>query len=88
MAQFFQIHQTHPQERLIQKAVKILEAGGIIVYPTDSTYAFACHIGEHSALERLRSLRQLSQKHFFTLICRDYPTSHDTQGLAIGPFVL
>ncbi len=71
MAQFFQIHPTHPQERLIQKAVKILEAGGIIVYPTDSTYAFACHIGEHSALERLRSLRQLSQKHLFTLICRD-----------------
>ncbi|MBN2887173.1 MAG: threonylcarbamoyl-AMP synthase [Chromatiaceae bacterium] len=71
MAQFFQIHPDNPQPRLIRRAVDILLDGGVIVYPTDSSYAFGCQLGEKSAMERIRRLRQLDDKHLFTLICRD-----------------
>ena len=57
MAQFFAIHPTHPQQRLIKRAVDILRKGGVIAYPTDSCYALGCHIGDARALERLRKLR-------------------------------
>jgi len=65
------IHPTHPQERLIQKAVDILKRGGVIVYPTDSGYALGCQIGDKEALERIRCIRQLDENHHFTLMCRD-----------------
>ena len=65
------IHPKHPQERLLRKAVKALEAGGVIVYPTDSGYALGCQIGDKSALDRIRQLRQLPPDHHFTLMCRD-----------------
>jgi len=71
MAQFFQIHPDNPQPRLIRRAVDILLDGGVIVYPTDSSYAFGCQLGEKSAMERIRRLRQLDDKHLFTLVCRD-----------------
>lgn len=71
MAQFFQIHPDNPQPRLIRRAVEILLAGGVVVYPTDSSYALGCQIGEKSAMERIRRIRRLDDKHNFTLVCRD-----------------
>lgn len=71
MAQYFQIHPNNPQPRLIRRAVEILQQGGVIVYPTDSSYALACRIDAIKALERIRRIRQLPEKHNFTLVCRD-----------------
>ncbi len=71
MAQYFQIHPTHPQSRLIKRAVEIVRSGGVIVYPTDSSYALGCHLGDKGAMERIRRLRRLDDRHNFTLVCRD-----------------
>ncbi len=71
MAQFFDIHPHNPQPRLIRRAVDILLDGGVIVYPTDSSYALGCQIGAKEAMERIRRLRKLDEKHNFTLVCRD-----------------
>ena len=71
MAQFFQIHPDNPQSRLIRQAVDIIRAGGLIVYPTDSTYALGCQIGDKKAQDRIRRLRRLGERHNFTLVCRD-----------------
>lgn len=71
MAQFFQVHPENPQPRLVRRAVEILLEGGVIVYPTDSSYALGCQIGEKSAMERIRRIRRLDDKHNFTLVCRD-----------------
>jgi tRNA threonylcarbamoyl adenosine modification protein (Sua5/YciO/YrdC/YwlC family) len=71
MAQFFEIHPENPQLRLIHRAVEIIRKGGVIVYPTDSSYALACHIGDKSALDKIRRIRQLDDKHNFTLVCKD-----------------
>lgn len=71
MSQFFQIHPDTPQQRLIRNAVEILRQGGVIVYPTDSCYALGCHIGDKDAMEQMRRIRQVDDKHHFTLMCRD-----------------
>ena len=71
MAQYFQIHPTHPQLRLIKRAVDIVRAGGVIAYPTDSSYALGCHIGDKTAMERIRRIRRVDENHNFTLVCRD-----------------
>lgn len=71
MSQFFQIHPETPQPRLIKQAVDIIRQGGVIVYPTDCAYALGCHIGDKSALERIKKIRRLDDKHNFTLVCRD-----------------
>lgn len=71
MSQLFAIHPDNPQARLLRKAALIVEDGGLIVYPTDSGYAFGCKLGNKSALERIRSLRQLDKNHNMTLVCRD-----------------
>lgn len=71
MAQYFEIHPDNPQQRLINQAVEILHRGGVIAYPTDSSYALGCHIGDKQALERIRRIRQVSKTHNFTLVCRD-----------------
>ncbi|MDN6859533.1 L-threonylcarbamoyladenylate synthase [Pseudomonas sp. CAN2814] len=71
MSQFFQIHPENPQARLIKQAVEIIRQGGVIAYPTDSSYALGCRIGEKSAVERIRHIRRLDDKHNFTLVCRD-----------------
>lgn len=71
MAQYFHIHSQTPQQRLIHQAVNIIRQGGIIVYPTDSSYALGCHIGDKAAMERIRRIRQLDDSHNFTLVCRD-----------------
>ena len=71
MAQFFSIHATHPQARLIAKAVAIVRAGGVIAYPTDSSYALGCHVGDIEAVRRLRRIRGVDEHHHLTLVCRD-----------------
>lgn len=71
MAQFFEIHPENPQLRLISRAVEILRKGGVIAYPTDSSYALACHIGDKQALDKIRRIRKLDDKHNFTLVCKD-----------------
>ncbi len=71
MSQFFQIHPETPQLRLIRQAAEILRAGGVIAYPTDSAYALGCLIGDKKAVERIRQIRRLDEKHNFTLVCRD-----------------
>jgi tRNA threonylcarbamoyl adenosine modification protein (Sua5/YciO/YrdC/YwlC family) len=71
VSQFFQIHPDNPQARLIRQAVDIVRDGGVVVYPTDSAYALGCHIGDKNALDRIRRIRRLDDKHNFTLVCRD-----------------
>jgi tRNA threonylcarbamoyl adenosine modification protein (Sua5/YciO/YrdC/YwlC family) len=71
MSQFFQIHPETPQKRLVKQAVEILRQGGVIVYPTDSGYAIGCHLGDKQAADRIKRIRQLDDKHNFTLVCRD-----------------
>lgn len=71
MSQFFQIHPENPQVRLIRQAVDIIEKGGVVAYPTDSAYALGCHLGDKSASDRIRQIRKLTEKHNFTLMCRD-----------------
>ncbi|HAB91062.1 MAG: threonylcarbamoyl-AMP synthase [Thiopseudomonas sp.] len=71
MMKFFQIHAENPQERLVKQAVEVIRKGGVIIYPTDSSYALGCRLGDKSALERIRRIRRLDDKHNFTLMCRD-----------------
>lgn len=71
MAQYFEIHPDNPQKRLIQQAVSIIDKGGLVVYPTDSSYALGCHIGDKSAMERIQRLRKTDKDHHFTLVCGD-----------------
>ncbi len=70
MAQFFQIHPEDPQVRLIRQAAEIIRAGGVVIYPTDSSYAIGCHIGDKDAMDRIRQIRRLDSNHNFTLIGR------------------
>jgi tRNA threonylcarbamoyl adenosine modification protein (Sua5/YciO/YrdC/YwlC family) len=71
VSQYFEIHATNPQKRLIRRAVEIVRGGGVIAYPTDSCYALGCHIGDKAALERVRRIRDADRHHHFTLVCRD-----------------
>ena len=71
MSQFFHIHPENPQKRLIAQACDIIRKGGLVVYPTDSGYALGCHIGDKSAMDKIRRLRDLDDDHNFTLVCRD-----------------
>lgn len=71
MSQFFQIHPSHPQARLIRRTVEMVDDGAVIAYPTDSGYALGCHIGDKQALDRIRRIRQVDKHHNFTLVCRD-----------------
>ena len=71
MSIYLQIHPDNPQSRLIQQAVDVIHQGGLVVYPTDSSYALGCHIGDKKAMERIRRIRKLDDRHNFTLVCRD-----------------
>ncbi|MFT5320023.1 MAG: tRNA threonylcarbamoyl adenosine modification protein (Sua5/YciO/YrdC/YwlC family) [Pseudohongiellaceae bacterium] len=71
MSQIFEIHPENPQLRLIRQAVDVLKRGGVIIYPTDSAYALGCHIQDKAALQRIIRIRELDNKHNFTLMCRD-----------------
>ena len=71
MAQYFSVHPENPQARLVRHAVEIIREGGVIAYPTDSCYALGCHIGDKAAMERIRRIRDVDERHHFTLVCRN-----------------
>ena len=71
MAQYFSVHPANPQPRLIRRAADIVRGGGLIAYPTDSSYALGCHLGDAPAQQRLRRVRGIDEKHHLTLMCRD-----------------
>ncbi len=71
MPQIFTLHPKDPQPRLIRQAAGVLRDGAVIVYPTDSCYALGCLIGDKAAMERIRRIRRLDDRHDFTLICPD-----------------
>jgi len=71
MTQFFQVHPENPQLRLIKQAAQIIHGGGIVALPTDSCYALVCHLDDKSAVEKLRRIRGIDEKHHLTLLCRD-----------------
>ena len=71
MSQYFQLHPENPQKRLIDQAIAIIRNGGVVAYPTDSGYALGCHLGDKKAVERIKRLRSLDDKHNFTLVCSD-----------------
>ena len=75
MAQLLEIHPLTPQQRLIDQAVRLLRAGGVIAYPTDTTYAFGARIGEKEPLDRICRIRRIDERHDFTLCCRDLSES-------------
>jgi tRNA threonylcarbamoyl adenosine modification protein (Sua5/YciO/YrdC/YwlC family) len=71
MSQFFQIHPDNPQLRLIKQAAQIIRDGGIAALPTDSCYALVCQLDNKDAVERMRRIRGVDDKHHLTLLCRD-----------------
>ncbi|HMA06290.1 MAG TPA: L-threonylcarbamoyladenylate synthase, partial [Ramlibacter sp.] len=71
MAQYFEVHPDNPQPRLLRQAVALLEQGGVIAVPTDSSYALACHLDDKAAADRLRLIRGVDEKHLLTMLCRD-----------------
>ena len=71
MAQHFEVHPDNPQVRLLKQAAALLERGGIVAVPTDSSYALACHLDDKSAVDRLRHIRGVDERHHLTLLCRD-----------------
>lgn len=71
MTQFFQVHPDNPQLRLIKQAAQIIHGGGIVALPTDSCYALVCHLDDKAAVEKLRRIRGIDEKHHLTLLCRD-----------------
>jgi len=71
MAQYFHIHDKNPQHRLIAQAAEIVRNGGLVAYPTDSSYALGCHLGDKNALDRIRRIRRVEEKHHYTLVGRD-----------------
>jgi len=71
MAQYFELHPDNPQPRLIKQAVALLQRGGVAAIPTDSSYALACQLDDRNAVELMRRIRQVDDKHHLTLLCRD-----------------
>jgi tRNA threonylcarbamoyl adenosine modification protein (Sua5/YciO/YrdC/YwlC family) len=72
MARFIDIHPENPQQRAVDQATAVIADGGLIAYPTDSGYALGAQIGNKDALDRIKAIRQLDDKHHFTLVCRDF----------------
>ena len=71
MAQYLQVHPENPQPRLLKQAVSFLTSGGVVAVPTDSSYALVCHLDDKTAVEKMRRIRQVDDKHHLTLLCRD-----------------
>ena len=71
MAQFFSVHPEQPQPRLIRQAAEILRDGGVVAFPTDAAYSLGCRIGDADAVARIRAIREVDERHHFTLMCRD-----------------
>jgi tRNA threonylcarbamoyl adenosine modification protein (Sua5/YciO/YrdC/YwlC family) len=72
MARYFDVHPVDPQRRAIGQVVDIVRSGGLIAYPTDSCFALGCQLGDRQGIDRIREIRQLDDKHHFTLVCRDF----------------
>jgi len=72
MAKYFDVHPDNPQARSVTQIVTIIRDGGLVAYPTDSCYAFGCRMGNQEALERIRLVRRLTDRHHFTLVCHDF----------------
>lgn len=97
MSQLFEVHETHPQIRLIRRAADILKKGGVIAYPTDSCYALGCCLDNKKAMDRIRAIRRLDSHHHLTLMCQnlseiatytrlDNPTYRLLKMLTPGPY--
>ena len=71
MAKLIEVHPDNPQPRLVAEIVETIKGGGLIAYPTDSSYAFGCHIGDKRAMDRIRRIRRTDKHHNFTLVCSD-----------------
>lgn len=71
MTQHWRLHPVNPQPRVLKQAVELIQGGAILAVPTDASYVLVCHIGDKAAMEKLRRLRQLDDKHHLTLLCRD-----------------
>ena len=71
MAQYFSVHPDNPQPRLLKQAVALLNQGGVLAVPTDSSYALVCHMDDKTAADHLRKVRGVDDKHHLTLLCRD-----------------
>ncbi len=71
MAQYFRIHPKDPERRLVKQAVGIIRSGGVVAYPTDSSYALGCRLGDLDAVRRIRDIRGVDERHHLTLVCRD-----------------
>jgi tRNA threonylcarbamoyl adenosine modification protein (Sua5/YciO/YrdC/YwlC family) len=72
VAKYFDVHPADPQARLVAQVVDLIRHGRLIVYPTDSCFAFGCRLGNRSGLDRIRKIRRLDDRHHFTLVCRDF----------------
>jgi tRNA threonylcarbamoyl adenosine modification protein (Sua5/YciO/YrdC/YwlC family) len=72
MPRFIDIHPDNPQQRSVDQAAAVIQDGGLIAYPTDSGYALGAQLGNKDALDRIRTIRQLDDKHHFTLVCSDF----------------
>lgn len=71
MAQFFEVHPQNPQARLLKQAVALLDQGAVLAVPTDSSYALVCHLDDKAAVDQMRRIRGVDDKHHLTLLCRD-----------------
>ncbi|GIM84452.1 L-threonylcarbamoyladenylate synthase [Salinispora arenicola] len=72
MARYFDVHPDNPQPRILRQVVGLVQAGGLIAYPTDSCFALGCQLGDRHGLDRIRDIRRLNERHHFTLVCRDF----------------
>jgi tRNA threonylcarbamoyl adenosine modification protein (Sua5/YciO/YrdC/YwlC family) len=72
MARYFDVHPVDPQPRSVQQAVQIIRDGGVVAYPTDSCFALGCALGNADGKQRMLRIRQLDERHHFTLVCRDF----------------
>ncbi|MFC7815318.1 L-threonylcarbamoyladenylate synthase [Streptomyces sp. NPDC057376] len=72
MAKYFDVHPDNPQPRSIAQVADSVRSGALIAYPTDSCYALGCRLGSRDGTERIRSIRQLDNRHHFTLVCQDF----------------
>jgi tRNA threonylcarbamoyl adenosine modification protein (Sua5/YciO/YrdC/YwlC family) len=88
VAQYFRVHPVNPQPRLVRQAAQLLRAGGVIAYPTDSSYALGCQLGNAAAVKRIRAIRGVDDMHHLTLVCRDLADAGHFTNLANWQFRL
>jgi tRNA threonylcarbamoyl adenosine modification protein (Sua5/YciO/YrdC/YwlC family) len=72
MARYFDVHPENPQRRSVGQVVELVREGGLIAYPTDSCFALGCQLGNREGIDRIRAIRQLDDRHHFTLVCQDF----------------